>query len=121
MSAIHYGILDDASDDASAPLWVLTWRSTTHVGGRATEVHPERTIAELRPELRALLREGHVELYRLHSDSPALDVAAADAIVGDDAYWTVPSASGREANYAVMLTESGDGEYCRLADLHRGA
>ncbi len=86
--------------------------------GRAREVHPERTIAELRPELSALLRDGYVEL---HSDAPALDVAAADAVVGDDTYWTVPSVSGRETSYAVVLTESGDQEYRRLADLYRGA
>jgi hypothetical protein len=113
MSAIRYGILNDAID--ASPLWELTWRSTIHHDHKTTEVHPARTVDEVRPELLALLAERHVELYELDSSADsALDPAAASAAVADDANWIVPTESGRQVAYVVSLTDSGDDEYRRL-------
>ncbi len=113
-SQIRYGILDDASDDSS--LWELALRHTTHSGRRTIENHPERTIEELRPELIELLRQGLVELYEeTGSSASALDPRTALSVVADDANWTTPAESGRDAFYTVVLTESGDEELQREA------
>jgi hypothetical protein len=120
MGAIRYGILHDAVD--ASPLWELTWRSTIHEDRRTAEVHPQRTVDEVRPELITLLAEGHVELYELDSSADsALDAAAAGTVVADDGNWVVPVESGRQIAYVVALTDSGDNEYRRLVALHGGA
>jgi hypothetical protein len=57
--SIRYAILDMASEDTL--LYHLPWALSVE----GAELHPRRTVAEVKPHLVALLREGHVEMYRL--------------------------------------------------------
>lgn len=117
---IRYGILDDATDESW--LWELTLRSTTHIGRRTIENHPERTIDQVRPELVELLRQGFVELYEeTGSSTSALDPSTAVAVVADDANWLTPAESGRDAFYSVVLREVGDEEFQREAAAQRSS
>ena len=78
--------------------------------GRRARRASRRTVAEVRPELIALIREGHVELYKMErspNESIAVDPEAALAVVADDANWNVPAESGRDVVYALRLTASG--------------
>jgi hypothetical protein len=89
---------------------------------RTREVHPAQTVDKLRPELSALLAEGHVELYELDSSADsAVDPAAAGAALADDENWIVPTESGRQVAYVVSLTDAGEDEFRRLVALHASA
>ena len=115
---IRWCIVEDADDEA----WLreLTWRHTVLDGRlceRVRQARPERTVAEVRPELIALIREGHVALYkkkRSPNESIAVDPGAALAVVADDANWDLPAESGRDVGYVLRLTASGEQEAQRL-------
>ena len=115
---IRWCIVEDADDEA--PLRELTWRHTVLDGRpceRERQGRPERTVAEVRPELIALIREGHVELYKMErspNESIAVEPEAALAVVADDANWNVPAESGRDVVYALRLTASGEQEAQRF-------
>ena len=105
-NAIRYAILDHAGDDAN--LWELPWSLSDHVGGGTVEIHPPRTVDEVRPHLIDLVREGHVELYRMNDPrGPKLSLDEALAVVADDTNWYPPT----ETAYCVITTDSGDREY----------
>ena len=78
---IRWCIVEDADDEAL--LRELPWRHTVYDGRlfeRERQGRPERTVAEVRPELIALIREGHVELYKMErspNESIAVDPGAA--------------------------------------------
>lgn len=129
---IRWCLVEDADDEAL--LRDLTWGHTVNDGRlieRERAGRPERTVAEIRPELIALIREGHVELYKMErslvrvgrrggrrlveNKSIAVDPEAALAVVADDANWNVPNwnvpaESGRDVMYALRLTVSGEQE-----------
>jgi hypothetical protein len=101
--AIRYAILDHASDEAY--LWELPWSLST--GG--VEIHPRRTVEEVRAHLADLLREGHVEMV-CDGDPQATQLSLDEALAAaaDDANWDPASA---RAVYLVTTTPSGDTEY----------
>jgi hypothetical protein len=107
---IRYAILDHAGDDA--PLWELTWGLSVGEGRKLVEVHPPMTVAEARPWLDELLRDGHVKMYDWDApdDSQPLDLEAALSIINDDANWE-PRESRDRVAYSVQTTESGEEEY----------
>ena len=115
---IRWCLLEDADDEEL--LRALTYAHTVNDGrpwGGTRRWRPERTVAEIRPELIALIREGHVELYkreRSPNESIAVDPEAALAVVADDANWNVPAESGRDVVYALRLTASGEQEAQRF-------
>jgi hypothetical protein len=77
--------------------------------GEEVQVHPSRSVAEVRPVLTELLRQGHVELYRMDDpQGPTLPLDEALAAVVDDSHWQ-PGAI--EKAYCVVITESGEREY----------
>lgn len=99
---------DHASDDAM--LWELPW-SVSHVtDGHEVEIHPQRSVDEIRPQLLDLLRDGHVEIYPT-GDPPGLRLSLDEAlaVVADDRNWT--PGTGHPAYYCVITTETGDREY----------
>jgi hypothetical protein len=100
---IRYAILDHASDEAN--LWELPW--SLSVSG--VEVHPRRTMDEVRPWLVELLREGHVEMW-LESDGNVVELDLDDALAAtaQDDNWDPKSA---HEVYLLHTTESGDAEF----------
>ena len=125
---IRWCLLEDADDEAL--LRALTYAHTVNDGRlieRPRQWRPERTVAEIRPELIALIREGHVELYKVELykiprspiESIAVDPETALAVVADDSNWNapnwnVPRESGRDLGYVLRLTASGEQEAQRL-------
>ena len=68
---IRYAILDAATDQPA--LWHLTYAQHVVIGGDSVEVHPPRTVEEVRPHLADLLREGHIEVFPFRDpESPHL-------------------------------------------------
>ena len=110
---IRWCLLEDADDEAL--LRALTYAHTALDGRpvfRERRWRPDRTVAEIQPELIALIREGHVALYlekRSPNESIAVDPEAALAVVADDANW-----KRRDVQYALRLTASGEQEAQRL-------
>ena len=103
---IRYAILDHASDEAS--LWELPWQLIDHIDGRDVERHTPRTVTEVLPHLLDLIREGHVEIFRLaDSQGPSLPLAEALAVASDEANWDPSTATD---HYGVITTESGNRE-----------
>ncbi|MEI7761584.1 MAG: hypothetical protein WCJ67_12640 [Thermoleophilia bacterium] len=116
---IRWCLLEDAEDEEL--LRALTYAHTVNDGrpwgGITRRWRPDRTVAEIRPELIALIREGHVALYlKKHSpnESIAVDPEAALAVVADVANWGFPDRSGRDVGYVLRLTASGEQEAQRL-------
>jgi hypothetical protein len=100
-------ILDSAFDEA--PIWELLWEMTMVTDGKEIQVHPPRSVGEVRPVLIQLLREGHVELYRMDDpQAPALSFDQALAVLADDSHWQ-PGAMAEA--YGVVSTESGEDRY----------
>ena len=115
---IRWCLLEDADDEEL--LRALAYAHTVNDGRlvfRERRWRPERTVAEIRPDLIALIREGHVALYlekRSPNESIAVDPEAALAVVADDANWDFPAESGRDVGYALRLTASGKQEAQRF-------
>jgi hypothetical protein len=113
---IRFALLDHATDEAR--LWELTYALSEGRGGKVVEVHPKITIAEARPWLTELLSEGHVEVYEEHASegSQPLGLAAAFAVVNDDANWVPPESDDGRVTYSVLTTHTGDDEYTNERD-----
>jgi hypothetical protein len=115
---IRWCLLEDADDEAL--LRAVTYAHTVNDGRlveRPRQWRPERTVTEIRPELIALIREGHVELYKMErspNEPIPVDPEAALAVVADDANWDFPAESGRDVGYVLRLTASGEQEAQRL-------
>jgi hypothetical protein len=104
---VRLAILDDAFDEA--PLWELQWGLEMITDGEKVQVHPLRSMDEMRPVLAELLREGHVELYRMDDpQGPTLSLDQALAAVAVDAHWQ-PGAIAEA--YCVVITASGEDQY----------
>jgi hypothetical protein len=101
---IRYAILDDASDEAN--LWELPWNAINENG---VEIHPRRTVEEVRPWLIDLVRDGHVVIFRMDEpDAPNLELDEALAVIADEDNWDPARA---QTVYGVITTESGDREH----------
>jgi hypothetical protein len=111
--SVRFGILYEATDESL--LWELPWRSTITLDNRTTEIHPERSVSEIRPQFTALLEEGFVELYEVAGSTSPLPLADALAVIADEECWRVPAESGRNTAFFVALTQRGEAEYGRLA------
>jgi hypothetical protein len=100
---IRYALLEHASDEAN--LWELPWSLSVS----QVEVHPRRTMEEVRPWLVELLSDGHLGMW-LESDGHvvALDLDEALAAIAEDENWDPKSAHGV---YLLHTTESGDAEF----------
>jgi hypothetical protein len=105
---LRYRVLDLAFDDTA--VWSLTHAVTVHPrSGTPFEAWPAATVAELRPELEALLREGKVELFPFGVEGSALTLEEAlEEIEREDA-WLPPYRSGRNG-CEVVLTPAGEAE-----------
>ena len=114
--AARYQLLDHATNQAA--LWDARRRITTYaLDGVIHLRHRDRTPEELRPELEALLRERHVELFEADGHH-ALPLEVAISVIVDDANWYVPAslggdASGRPTIHELVLTASGEEEFTR--------
>jgi hypothetical protein len=103
---VRYAILDSATD--SSPLWELPWPLSHATDEGPVEIHPRRTMKEIRPVLVELLREGHVEIYPYREpEASALPLDDALAAISVDANWNPETT---QEDYGVTLTESGERE-----------
>jgi hypothetical protein len=121
-NAARYALLDAAADES--PLWDVRLGLIDHIDGEPVETHRPMTVEDLRPELEALLRSGHVELDDMTDPAHRLlPLTDALAVIADDRNWFSPMALGedeeRETIYALITTEAGDDELRRqIASAH---
>lgn len=107
--ATRYAILDHASGEAA--LWEITQGLTDIRDGERKETHRAFALADVRPVLVELLREGHVELYDLLDPrGPMLTLDEALVVVADETNWS-PSTATRQTH--LVLTEAGTDELRR--------
>jgi hypothetical protein len=105
---LRYLVLDVAGDEAM--LWELTWGlDMLAPDGSRTPIHLPVAVEEVRPVVAELVAQGFVALY--DNDDPqgaTLSGEQAQAVIADDGNWIVQSESGKEAAYALVLTDAGN-------------
>jgi hypothetical protein len=111
---LRYLVLDLAGDEAM--LWELTWgMDLLGPHGQRTPIHLAFAVEEVRPVLAELVAQGLVELYDNDDPTgPTLSRDQAQAVIADDGYWIVQSESGKEAAYALALTDVGEEQLQKL-------
>jgi hypothetical protein len=113
--AARYQILDHATDES--PLWDIKFGITIlTTDGRRIKRHSKREPEELRPELKRLLHEGHIQLYEMTApDNRLLTMEEALAVIKEDVNWYSPHDLGedekRETIYSLTLTDTGHRQF----------